>query len=334
MAARKLFSKGATVLTLDRASLPALDARLLAADIAHARARRLRKVYVAGAVDDATVEITMEALARARPPLAELTFTRTNFRLRGARAIADALPSLPSLEILALNCCHAGDDAVAAVLESARAHTPLLSWLDMNENDALANGAGMRALLSALPAFPRLRNLALSGFPLGDAGVAALVETLSGAGETRRPSMLQDLFLMNVDVGDAGVATLASALGRFAALKALWLHENTRITDAGAVALAAAMPSVPALEQVCLDGASLTTVGVNALMAALPNCPNMTEQLSLGIGYGVRGVDDDAVYKLIATLLRKNKRRANAARKQAASGAAAVGLRDPLRAAS
>ena len=142
--------------------------------------------------------------------------------------------------------------------------------------DMHVGDAGASALAAALGrgALPRLKALSLWSAAIGDVALAALAPALR-----RRPA-LEDLFLEGNPFGDEGLAALVAPpppagtpplpAGGLKQLKELYL-KNTRITDAGCAALAAALDSgaLPALETLMLDGIPASDAAKEAVSEAL-----------------------------------------------------------------
>eukprot|EP01045_Picozoa_sp_COSAG04_P015508 COSAG04_NODE_1228_length_7680_cov_39.722200_6_plen_348_part_01 len=136
-------------------------------------------------------------------------------------------------------------DAGAAALGAALRAVPTIrfSSLDLARNNLTA--AGVASLVPALrrPWAGGLRLLRVGeNRDLGDAGVAALSQALSGV------STLEWLNVDSTGCGDDGLAALAAALPALTRLRTL----NASFSRAGAlgwVALADALPSLPAFER-------------------------------------------------------------------------------------
>jgi hypothetical protein len=179
---------------------------------------------------------------------------------------------LPSLEVLRLNEPAAGPDGVPRLVEKLGAGalpavtTLLIAHMHMGD-------AGASALAAALGrgAMPRLKHLRLYNAAIGDAGLVALAPALR-----RRPA-LETLHLSGNPIGDQGLAALVASpppavalpppTGGLTTLKELYLG-GTQVTDAGCAALAAALDSsaLPALEVLALrltpaSAAAKATVG-------------------------------------------------------------------------
>ena len=79
-----------------------------------------------------------------------------------------------------------------------------------------------------------------------------------------------------VQMGDAGARALAAALPMCASLDELVLSCN-QIGDVGAQALAAALPQCASLQELDLSGNQIGEASTRALAAALPQCASLQE---------------------------------------------------------
>ena len=99
-------------------------------------------------------------------------------------------------------------------------------------HDATIGDAGLVALAPALRRRPALETLYLYGNPFGDEGLAALVAPPPAAGTLPLPAAglekLQELFLSVTQITDAGCVALAAALdsGALPALEELSLYRT------------------------------------------------------------------------------------------------------------
>ena len=138
---------------------------------------------------------------------------------------ADTLPAMTSLWLRMLHVGDAGASALAAAL--ARGALPRLEGLCLAGVDI--GDAGLVALAPGLRRRPALEWLSLDGNPFGDEGLAALVAPPPPAGALSPPTgglkKLKALHLTNTKVSDAGCAALAAALdsGTLPALRKLKL---------------------------------------------------------------------------------------------------------------
>eukprot|EP00964_Phaeocystis_antarctica_P088904 scaffold56606_cov69-Phaeocystis_antarctica.AAC.2 len=148
----------------------------------------------------------------------------------GVQRLAEGLGAgaLPAVTFLAFANVHVGD-AGALTLAAALGRGVLPRLESLALVNAAIGDAGLVALAPALRRMPALTVLNLSGSPLGDEGLAALVPPPPPAGAMPPPTgglkKLRRLFLRSTQVTDAGCATLASALdsGTLPALEVLHL---------------------------------------------------------------------------------------------------------------
>ena len=155
---------------------------------------------------------------------------------------AGALPALTSVSFHNMHMGDAGASALAAALD--RGALPRLKHLGLH--DAAIGDAGMVALAPALRRLPELRTLCLSrNRLLGDEGAAALVAPPPPpAGAPPPPtgvlmtSELRRVWLIDTRITDTGCAALAAALrsGALPALQDMFLW-GTPASDASKVAV-------------------------------------------------------------------------------------------------
>ena len=189
--------------------------------------------------------------------------------------LGSVLPALQRLTIVQTSGA-AGPDGVQRLAEKLGAGAlPALTSLEINSTHV--GDAGASALAAALGrgALPRLKYLRLTSAAIGDAGLVALAPAL------RRMPALERLSLACNPFGDEGLTALVApppppagvppppAAG-LKKLKKLWLG-NTKITDAGCAALAAALDSgaLPALKVVVLEGTPASAAAKAAVQTAL-----------------------------------------------------------------
>jgi hypothetical protein len=140
--------------------------------------------------------------------------------------VVGALPVVRHLDIIGMHVGEAGASALAAALD--RGALPRLEVLVLTI--AAIGDAGLAALAPALRRRPALRKLGLSGNPLGDEGLAALVAPPPPAAPPRPAGGLKKLKWLDLSftqVSDAGCATLVAALhsGALPALDTLHLDD-------------------------------------------------------------------------------------------------------------
>lgn len=190
----------------------------------------------------------------------------------GALAIAAALAAVDAagqgtsnLASLQMGGTQATDEGAAAVAAALTTPGGRLRLLHLNNA-----GAGPKAAAAFGAALGAegcgLVELWLGGNPLGAPGVRALI---SGLGRCARLEKLWLDLLPDLAVGDEAMAPLAAAISADAsALSELWLGGNKAIGDAGARALAAALPKARALRKLWLDHTSISPEGALELVEA------------------------------------------------------------------
>lgn len=176
----------------------------------------------------------------------------------GAASLAAALRGHPSLRLLDLGGNSIGDDGMASLAQLLLpvGSDPPGPLVDLRVHDNRIGAGGAMAFASVLrraPAVSALRTLMLDGNPVGDAGVAALADTLrERAADTSRESVpLRRLGLSATNVTDAGVEALLAALQvAQTPLDACMLEGNPAVSVSAhrrvAAWLAARQPSVAA----------------------------------------------------------------------------------------
>ena len=149
----------------------------------------------------------------------------------------------------------------------------------------LMGNTGASALAAALGrgALPRLKILALDTLNISDAGLVALAPAL------RRLPALDELYLTGNPIGDEGLAALVPQLptgdllpptGKLAKLEVLELP-NTQLSDAGCAALAAAIKSgaLPLLKDLELGGIPASAAAIGAVHTALRDLGTDSQRL-------------------------------------------------------
>eukprot|EP00964_Phaeocystis_antarctica_P148437 scaffold115282_cov63-Phaeocystis_antarctica.AAC.3 len=185
-------------------------------------------------------------------------------------SLGSVLPSLEELTIIQFSGCPRRGVQRLAVKLGAGA-LPAMTSLCLGYMPV--NDAGASALAAALGrgALPRLESLALHNAALGDAGLLALAPAL------RRLPALEHLNLERNLIGDEGLAALVAPppplplpTAGLTKLKELSLFD-TKITDAGCAALAAALESgaLPALVHLNLNGTLASAAAKAAVEEAL-----------------------------------------------------------------
>ena len=269
-------------------------------------------------VPDATGDEVATHLAAALinvPLLTELTVDREISNL-GAETLGRALPVVPRLSVLRLNCREVGHGTealltgasglrdlrlidldptgVSALCRGLRRSTSLtvidLSWPDLlgGGAGALARGlkhtpmlvslnisslnaplelGGAELLSSGLRSVPGLTSLRAESHLFGPEGVAVL------AAELRRATpRLENLDISKNRAGDAGAEAVAEALPHWPRLKMLHLDDNG-ISDTGIVRLADALPRATALIWIGLTRNIFGTAAAEHLVTAQQRAP-------------------------------------------------------------
>ena len=172
---------------------------------------------------------TLGTMGAVLPALVRLHLSERSTSPDGVQRLAEglgagALPAMTCLWLCSMPVGDAGASALAAAL--GRGALPRLESL-MLRYTAIGD-VGLVALAPALRRMPALVVLNLTGNPLGDEGLTALVAPPPPAGALP-PSAgglkkLKELYLNNTQVTDAGCAVLASALDRGALRPLEWLN--------------------------------------------------------------------------------------------------------------
>ena len=139
-------------------------------------------------------------------------------------------------------------------------------WTDRDLKATDMATLGMILRTARWPSLCRLSQLELGYNFVGDSGVQALCEGLTGA--FRAP--LRILGLGGMEFGLAGAEGLAAALNRGALpkLEELYLHDN-RFGNQGVAVLAAPLRKLPALKRLSLSHCGIDDEGVASLVAGL-----------------------------------------------------------------
>ena len=195
--------------------------------------------------------------------------------------------SLPVLVSLALGSDAAGvagpDGVLRLVAGLGAGALPDLTSFQLSK--ILMGNTGASALAAALGrgALPRLKILALDTLNISDAGLVALAPAL------RRLPALDELYLTGNPIGDEGLAALVPQLptgdllpptGKLAKLEVLELP-NTQLSDAGCAALAAAIKSgaLPLLKDLELGGIPASAAAIGAVHTALRDLGTDSQRL-------------------------------------------------------
>jgi hypothetical protein len=171
-------------------------------------------------------------------------------------AMYDAYLAVAVERIPSLQELHLPFAGLDQIEDLAEALPPTLTLLDMYQNRI--GPAGAAALAAALPRLSRLTTLQLSSTRIGTEGVAALAPVL--------PATLRVLELAGCGMGDAGAAALGAALPGLPALTHLEISANG-LTFAGLRALLPGLPET--LQELLLDGNRFGPAGAREVAALL-----------------------------------------------------------------
>ncbi|XP_072133528.1 uncharacterized protein [Mobula birostris] len=242
---------------------------------------------------DSGVKLLSAALGNPECKLQKLQLDNIGLTDSGAKDLASALSTNPSLTELNLSVNKLGDSGVKLVSEALRNPECKIQKLGLRDVGLTDSGAG--DLASALRTNPSLTELNLNDNQLGDSGVKLLSAAL-GNPECK----LQKLQLDNIGLTDSGAKDLASALSTNPSLTELNLSVN-KLGDSGVKLVSAAlMKSRCKLQELGLDNVGLTDSGAEDLVSALSTNPSLTE---LNLGYNsLTDRSVPALRRLILTL--------------------------------
>ena len=202
-----------------------------------------------------------EALARELPALPRLVELDLSFNSIGAGAEA-LLAGATGLETLDLNRNRLGPADLPA-LSRGLVRATVLTSLNLSDNDF--RGGGALLLAEGLRASPLLAELKISGgvYPLGPGSAKQLCVVLG-----RLPG-LTHLHAQDHGFGPDGVRAIAEELARSCS-RLVWLFlPGNGAGDAGAEALAAALPRWPQLKMLLLADNGIGDAGATRLADAL-----------------------------------------------------------------
>ncbi|XP_062895925.1 LOW QUALITY PROTEIN: NACHT, LRR and PYD domains-containing protein 12-like [Mobula hypostoma] len=221
-------------------------------------------------LEDLGVKLVSAALKKSRCKLQELGLRDVGLTDSGAKDLASALSTNPSLTELNLNDNKLGDSGVkllSEALKKAKCKIQKL-WL----RDVGLTNPGAEDLASALSSNPSLMELNLGANKLGDSGVKMLSAALKNS-----DCKIQKLWLMNVGLTDSAAGDFVSALGTKTSLMVLSLNNN-KLGDSGVKLVSAAlMKSRCKLQELGLKHVGLTDSGARDLASALSTNPSLTE---------------------------------------------------------
>ena len=212
----------------------------------------------------------------------------------GARALDAAVRALPSplaLTEFSAFCqlSQAGIATVAGMMRSGRLGTQLRE-LDVSGNPL--GDAGTETLASALP--PTLETFAFASVGCGDAGMAAVARALSG-------TAVRMIVCSDNPVGTKGWAALGAALPQERGAALGLRQELSDETSPEMIEASEREMGVNVAEEFCCLQGELGTAGMTALAAGLAE-----SRLAMLILTGCRDVDD-AGYRAVAAALPRSK---------------------------
>lgn len=228
----------------------------------------------------------------------------------GAREVANFINELPDrMETwyLAGNCI---DGSGFKLLVDAMVKSDAITniWLKRNPLGPEAAEDVFRLITGV----KNLRTLDLDQTQLGNRGVADLFNRLAAhtmAKGTKLP--LEHIYLNGDGIStEAAQAISAFLVSPHCGLNSIYASSNP-LGDAGAEALAAALPKAPFLTRLSLQSVGVSTKGAIALCEAATGHPNLTA-LDLGQAYATQDLGqaynyiDDAAVPAIANLVRAN----------------------------
>ncbi|CAH1233902.1 NLRC4 [Branchiostoma lanceolatum] len=211
----------------------------------------------------------------------------------GMRSLVPALCQLTRLIKLDISWNTIGDpglECLAAILPYLTAiKVLLLSYTRISDR-------GISALIKALPHLVQLQVLDVGSNNIGDSGIVSLVQTLGQPSNldmeqnppgdkslTTAPhynNTLQELHIgWNSGVTGAGLGRVAQLISALPALTSLdmsgYWDIPTHLSDTAAIALAEALPRLPALERLDLWHISMEPAGFQAVMQAAEEHPTL-----------------------------------------------------------
>ncbi|CAH1233759.1 NLRP12 [Branchiostoma lanceolatum] len=213
----------------------------------------------------------------------------------GMRTLVPALCQLTRLIKLDISENDIGDpglECLAAILH----HLTAMKVLVLKYTGA--TDAGISALIKAQPHLVQLQVLDVRGNDIGDSGIVSLVQTLcqpssldmeqnppGDKGLTTAPHYNTTLEVLDIgwnsEVTGAGLGRVAQLISALPALT--WLHMSgslftpAHLSDTAAMALAEALPRLPALERLDLRFISMEPAGFQAVVQAAEEHPTLEE---------------------------------------------------------
>ncbi|XP_072133414.1 uncharacterized protein [Mobula birostris] len=217
---------------------------------------------------DSGVKLLSAALGNPECKLQKLQLDNIGLTDSGAKDLASALSTNPSLTELNLSVNKLGDSGVKLVSEALRNPECKIQKLGLRDVGLTDSGAG--DLASALRTNPSLTELNLNDNQLGDSGVKLLSAAL-GNPECK----LQKLQLEDVGLTDSGVEDLVSALSTNPSLTELNLGLNS-LTDRSVPALRRLILTLPSLKRIWLGNNRFSGTGMKELRSLQEPRPGLT----------------------------------------------------------
>ncbi|XP_072133413.1 uncharacterized protein [Mobula birostris] len=219
---------------------------------------------------DSGVKLLSAALGNPECKLQKLQLDNIGLTDSGAKDLASALSTNPSLTELNLSVNKLGDSGVKLVSEALRNSKCEIQklWL----RDVGLTDSGAEDLASALRTNPSLTELNLGANKLGDSGMKLVSAALRNT-----ECKIQKLWLMDVGLTDSAAGDFVSALSTKTSLMVLSLNNN-KLQDSGVKLVSAAlMKSRCKLQELGLGDVGLTDSGAGDLASALRTNPSLTE---------------------------------------------------------
>ncbi|XP_066268362.1 NLR family CARD domain-containing protein 3-like [Branchiostoma lanceolatum] len=226
----------------------------------------------------------------------------------GMRTLVPALCQLTRLIKLDISYNYAIGDLGLECLAAILHHLKTMKVLVLYSTGI--SDRGISSLIKALPHLVELQVLDVSYNDIGDSGIVSLVQTLcqpSSLDMEQNPpgdkslttaphcnNTLQELNIRwNSGVTGAGLGRVAQLISALPALTGLNMSGDddtpAHLPDTAAMALAEALPRLPALEQLDLQYISMEPAGFQAVVQAAEEHPTLEE-----LWYTIRGVPEGA----------------------------------------
>ncbi|XP_032876390.1 NACHT, LRR and PYD domains-containing protein 3-like [Amblyraja radiata] len=220
---------------------------------------------------DSGVKLVSAALRNPDCKIQRLWLDNVSLTDSGAKNLASALSTNPSLTELNLNDNKLGDSGVKLVSAALKNQDCKIQTLWLNRVGLTDSGA--EDLASALSTNSSLTELGLGGNSLGDSGVKKVSVALRNPG-----CKIQTLGLYYVGLTDSGAEDLVSALSANPSLTELELRGNT-FTDQSVPALLRLILTLPSLERIGLEGNKFSPTGEKELRSLQETRPGLRVEL-------------------------------------------------------